>query len=73
MFIAPLFHLNIKLIIGILGANQDCLVSANEAIVAGFGRTDFVSDIWPFGQTDYYKDETGQNILRQFVSIERFG
>ena len=60
-----------KLIIGILAANQDCLQDANKAIVAGLGRTDLVSDIWPFSQTDYYKDETGDNILRQFVSIEK--
>jgi hypothetical protein len=42
-----------------------------EAIVAEFGRTDFVSDIWPFDKTDYYKDQTGENILRQFASIEK--
>ncbi|MHC4184952.1 MAG: DUF4416 family protein, partial [Planctomycetota bacterium] len=27
--------------------------------------------VWPFEQTDYYKDETGEHILRQFVSIEK--
>jgi hypothetical protein len=60
-----------KLIIGILSADEDCLKAALEAINAKFGKTDFVSDIWPFDQTDYYKDETGENILRQFVSIEK--
>ena len=59
-----------KLIIGILAANQDCLKAAIEAIKAKFGKTDFISDIWPFDQTNYYKSETGENILRQFVSIE---
>lgn len=61
----------VKLIIGILAADQQCLSAAMEAIVAGFGRTDFVSDIWPFDKTDYYKDQTGENILRQFASIEK--
>ena len=40
------------------------------AIEAEFGRIDLVSEVWPFDQTDYYKDQTGENILRQFVSIE---
>jgi len=61
----------VKLIIGILAANQDCLQAAIEAITSAFGKADLISDIWPFDQTDYYKDETGENILRQFVSIEK--
>lgn len=60
-----------KLIIGILAADEDCLKAALEATNANFGKTDFVSDLWPFDQTDYYKDQTGENILRQFVSIEK--
>lgn len=60
-----------KLIIGILAADQECLTAALEAISANFGKTDFVSDVWPFDQTDYYKEQTGENILRQFVSIEK--
>jgi len=61
----------VKLIIGILAADQQCLHAAMETIVNEFGRTDFVSDIWPFDKTDYYKDQTGENILRQFASIEK--
>ena len=61
----------VKLIIGILAADRQCLHAAVEAIDAKFGRTDFVSDVWPFTQTDYYKDKTGEHILRQFVSAER--
>ena len=60
----------VKLIIGILAASQDCLRAAAEAISAKFGSIDLTSDTWPFTQTDYYKDQTGANILRQFVSIE---
>ena len=61
----------VKLIIGILAADRQCLFAAVEAIEGKFDKVDLVSDIWPFGQTDYYKDQTGPNILRQFVSIER--
>lgn len=60
-----------KLIIGILAANQECLSAALDALITRFGKLDLVSDVWPFDQTDYYKDETGDNILRQFVSAER--
>jgi len=61
----------VKLIVGILAANQDCLRAAIEAITGEFGKVDLVSDVWPFTQTDYYNKETGENILRQFVSIEK--
>ena len=61
----------VKLIMGILAANEECLRAAVEAIVSEFGRADLVSDVWPFTQTDYYEKETGENILRQFVSIEK--
>jgi hypothetical protein len=60
-----------KLIIGILAADQESLTAALDAITANFGNIDFTSDVWPFDQTDYYKDQTGENILRQFVSIEK--
>jgi hypothetical protein len=60
-----------KLIIGILAADEECLTAALKAINANFGKIDFTSDVWPFDQTDYYKDQTGENILRQFVSIEK--
>ena len=61
----------VKLIIGILAADRQCLCAAAEAIEDRIDRIDLVSDVWPFSQTDYYKDQTGSNILRQFVSIER--
>ncbi|MHC4574639.1 MAG: DUF4416 family protein [Planctomycetota bacterium] len=60
----------VKLIIGILAADRDCLQAAVEAVEAELGKTDFASDVWPFEQTDYYKDQTGEHILRQFVSLE---
>lgn len=61
----------VKLIIGILAADRQALHTAVEAIIDNFGKTDFVSDVWPFDQTDYYKEQMGRRILRQFVSIER--
>ncbi len=61
----------VKLIIGILAAEQKALLAAMEAIEDKLDSIDLASDVWPFNQTDYYKDQTGTNILRQFVSTER--
>lgn len=61
----------VKLIIGILAANRRCLHFAIDIVTSKFGRADLISEIWPFEKTDYYKDETGPRIMRQFVSIER--
>ena len=60
----------VKLIIGILAANETALAAAVKAISKSFGAIDLASDVWPFTQTDYYKDELGPKALRQFVSIE---
>ncbi len=61
----------VKLIIGILAVDKNCLEIAAEAIIAEFGRLDFISDVWPFDQTEYYKSETGEHILRQFASVDK--
>jgi len=61
----------VKLIVGILAANRRCLHAATDSVTSTFGRADLISEVWPFEKTDYYKDETGPRILRQFISIER--
>ena len=59
------------MITGILAADEAALKSAEKAVIAEFGKADFISDIWPFNATRYYEDETGGNIVKQFVSIEK--
>ena len=61
----------VKLICGILAANDDALQTAVEALEAEYGDIDLTSQVWDFTQTDYYKDETGEHILRQFVTFEK--
>jgi hypothetical protein len=61
----------VKFIIAILAADRQSLFAAVEAIENKFDTIDLVSDIWPFTQTSYYKDQTGPNILRQFVAMEK--
>ena len=61
----------VKLIIGILAANHNCLHTAAELLGDKFGKVDLSSEVWPFTQTDYYKEQTGPHILRKFVSVKR--
>lgn len=61
----------VKLIVGILAANNQCLHAATEALTDKFGTADLTSEVWPFDKTDYYMEQTGPRILRQFISIER--
>ena len=61
----------VKLIIGILAANYQCLHTAADSLSDKFGKVDFSSEVSAFVQTDYYKEQTGTRILRQFVSIKR--
>ena len=59
----------VKLICGILACDSHALQRGRDSFLAEFGQADFLSEIWPFTQTQYYKDQTGTNILRQFVAI----
>jgi len=61
----------VKLIVGILAADTRCLDAARADILEIFGQADLLSPAYPFDMTEYYKDQTGAGILRQFVSIER--
>ncbi len=59
----------VKLIVGVLAANNECLCEAIELLENKLGPVDLPSDVWPFTDTDYYKKQTGAEILRQFISI----
>ena len=61
----------VKLIIGILAADELSLKTAVEAVGKKFGQIDCTSGVWPFDTTDYYEQQAGENILRQFVSITK--
>ncbi len=61
----------VKLIIGILAADENSLNLAMDTLLNEYGDADSKSTVWPFTQTEYYKDQTGDNILRQFVSFDK--
>jgi hypothetical protein len=60
----------VRLIVGILACDERGLAEARALLELTFGPADLVSDIWPFEQTDYYRDQIGPQILRQFLSVE---
>ena len=59
----------VKLIVGILAADEDALQLAINTLPVHFGPIDLESNVWRFLHTHYYKDQTGESILRQFVSF----
>jgi hypothetical protein len=61
----------VKLVIAILSSDAQCLDQVRPVLVEALGPVDLVSDVWPFVQTAYYADQAGQQIVRQFVSIEK--
>jgi len=61
----------VKLIVGILAADRDCLKASVEKLKSEYGESDLQSDVFDFYQTQYYKDEAGENILRHFISFDK--
>jgi hypothetical protein len=61
----------VKLIVGILGCNEQAVNAAVEMIKAKFGKCDLESPIWPFNHTEYYVQESGKEILKKFVTVEK--
>ena len=61
----------VKLIVGILAADQTCLEASLSTLKSNFGEPDFVSPAWSFDQTDYYRLQAGDSIIRRFVTFEQ--
>jgi hypothetical protein len=61
----------VKLIVGILACDQRAVNAAVDMIKAKFGNCDFESPVWPFTHTEYYANETGKEIVKKFVAIEK--
>lgn len=60
----------VKLICGMISADADLLRRARSLLQKRFGEIDLESDVWPFDQTDYYYEEMGKPLLRQFLSFQ---
>jgi hypothetical protein len=61
----------VKLIVGILACDERAVNAAVDMIKAKFGNCDLESPVWPFTHTEYYANETGKEIVKKFVAIEK--
>lgn len=59
----------VNLICGLICSDTDLMARAVKMLTKSYGRTDAVSEIWPFDFTDYYEPEMGADLSRQFVSF----
>jgi hypothetical protein len=60
----------VKLFVGILVSESGRLAEVETRLSAEFGAIDVRSSVIPFTFTDYYRRETGDQILRAFISFE---
>jgi len=58
----------VKLIVGLLAASDTLFTEATEELARRFGQLDAASDITDWHFSDYYSEEMGNAIRRQFVS-----
>jgi hypothetical protein len=60
----------VKLFAGLLSGDPDLLRRARQLLVRRFGPIDVESELWPFDQTEYYREEMGPDLKRRFLSFE---
>lgn len=60
----------VKLIIAMLAAEAELLVSAIPHLQRSYGPVDLRSEVLPWNLTDYYREELGENLLRQYIAFE---
>jgi hypothetical protein len=61
----------VKLMVGIMAADGRCLDAACRCVIDAFGPADLTSPVYPFDMTEYYEEQAGPSILRQFLAIEQ--
>jgi hypothetical protein len=66
----PLSPLPVCRFAGLLAGSDQQLAAARTELAQWYGKIDDVSDILPFTFTQYYKDEMGEGLLRQWVRFE---
>ncbi|MHB1293391.1 MAG: DUF4416 family protein [Anaerolineae bacterium] len=59
----------VKLVVPMLGLDQDLLAKAEEALSSAYGPIDYRSATLPFAYTNYYEAEFGAGLLRRFVAF----
>lgn len=59
----------VKLIAALMGRDLHTIQSARAMVSERFGRIDSVSEAYSFTFSDYYRDEMGDGLVKQFVSF----
>ena len=60
----------VKLIVGILVCDESALAVSRHFLLDTYSVADLVSEVWPFDMTEYYVNEAGPNMVRQFMAFE---
>lgn len=60
----------VKLFVGVLISHENLLGDVESQLSSNYGPVDHRSPVLPFTFTDYYRHETGDQILRVFLSFE---
>ncbi len=63
--------LPVKIFIGMLSSERTVMADCEEKLVTVYGPVDLRSDIIPWNHSDYYQQEMGDELLRQFIAFER--
>ncbi|MEQ8190139.1 MAG: DUF4416 family protein [Candidatus Eremiobacterota bacterium] len=59
----------VKLFCGMISSDESLFNTVIEELSVKFGPVDCKSSVMPFTQTDYYKEEMGENLKKFFVSF----
>ncbi len=60
-----------KLFMSLIASEDDILNQGVQDLRSTFGEIDFMSERFPFGFTDYYAEEMGENLFRRFMTFGR--
>ncbi len=63
--------LPVKLFIGMLSPEPALFSACADGLSKNYGPIDYQSEIVPWTTSDFYKEEMGPGILRQFIFFER--
>lgn len=61
----------VKLMASVFSQAQELIVEVIERLSKKFGKTDFISEIFPFGFTSYYEREMGKGLVRRLFTFDK--
>lgn len=67
----PLKAPSVMFMAGLIHSSGECLEAAEEALVESFGRVALVSGEYPFELSDYYAEEMGPGLRRNWLAFQR--